>query len=198
MPRSVSSTSARYCRSRASRWSGRWRRSCRATSPFPPPSTPAPARLSRRRASCGGCLIAMRATPGAWVDSSNSAAGFETERDGACRLRRRLMTGREIMDRVASLTAAMLFCAIAAPAHLTAAEIKVFSPGSTEGAFSELIPQFEKSSGHKVTIQYGPVGALAARVAKGETVDVAILSEPATADLLERGKLVAGSEIVVA
>jgi molybdate transport system substrate-binding protein len=102
------------------------------------------------------------------------------------------------MYRLVSLTAAMLLGALAAPGPLSAADIKILSPGSTEGAFSELLPQFEKTSGHRITIEYGPVGALAARVRKGEAVDVAILSEPATEELRKQGKLVAGSEVVVA
>jgi molybdate transport system substrate-binding protein len=92
----------------------------------------------------------------------------------------------------------MLLCAFATPNPLDAAELKIFSPGSTEGAFSQLLPQFENASGHKISIEYGPVGALAARVGKGEAVDVAILSEPATEALRSRGKLVAGSEVVIA
>jgi molybdate transport system substrate-binding protein len=100
------------------------------------------------------------------------------------------------MFRFVALAAALALCA--ATDRLAAAEIKVLSPGSTENAFNALIPQFEKSSGHKLTIEYGPVGQLAARVKKGEAVDIAILSEPATAELREQGKLVAGSEAVVA
>src|ERR1700726_3602784 len=102
------------------------------------------------------------------------------------------------MYRVISLTAAMLLCACAAANHLSAAELKILSPGATEGAFSELLPQFEKTSGHKITIEYGPVGALAARGRKGEAVDVAILSEPATEELQKQGKIVAGSTVVIA
>ena len=102
------------------------------------------------------------------------------------------------MYRVVCLTTAMLLCAFATPNRLDAAELKIFSPGSTEGAFSQLLPQFENASGHKISIEYGPVGALAARVGKGEAVDVAILSEPATEALRSRGKLVAGSEVVIA
>src|SRR3981081_786278 len=101
------------------------------------------------------------------------------------------------MYRVISLTAAMLLCASGTANHLSAAELKVLSPGATEGAFSVLIPQFEKTSGHKITIDYGPVGALAARVKKGEAVDVAILSEPATEELRKQSKLVVGSEAVI-
>jgi molybdate transport system substrate-binding protein len=103
-----------------------------------------------------------------------------------------------MMSRVVTLAAATLFCAFATSAQLSAAEIKILSPGSTEGALSALIPQFEKASGHAITIDYGPVGALAARVGKGEAADIAILSEPATVDLRKRGRLVAGSEVVIA
>lgn len=102
------------------------------------------------------------------------------------------------MHRVVSLAAAILFYACAVPNHASAAEIKIFSPGATEGALSELIPQFEQSSGYKVTINYGPVGALADRLRNGEAADVAILSEPVIEKLRKEGKLVAGSEVVVA
>jgi molybdate transport system substrate-binding protein len=102
------------------------------------------------------------------------------------------------MYRTVCLTAAFLLCALAAPNRLDAAELKIFSPGSTEVAFSQLLPGFEKISGHKISIEYGPVGALAARVGKGEAVDVAILSEPATEALRRQGKLVAGSTVEIA
>jgi molybdate transport system substrate-binding protein len=77
------------------------------------------------------------------------------------------------------------------------AEIRILSPGSTEAAFSELLPQFEKASGHTIKIGYGPAGALAARVAKGEAADVAILGEAQIEDLQKQGKLVAGSAAVL-
>jgi molybdate transport system substrate-binding protein len=79
-----------------------------------------------------------------------------------------------------------------------AGEIKVLSPGSTEGAFSDLLPQFEKASGHTIRIEYGPAGALAARVGKGEVADVAILSEPQVQELQKQGKLAQGSAAVLA
>ncbi len=102
------------------------------------------------------------------------------------------------MVRSIALAAALALCAIAAPNRLAAAEVKVLAPGSTENAFNELVPAFENSSGRMLNIIYGPVGALAARVKKGEAVDIAILSEPATEDLRKQGKIVAGSEAVVA
>ena len=56
----------------------------------------------------------------------------------------------------------------AADAALKAADIKILSPGATEGVLNELLPQFERSSGHRVTINYGPAGNIAARVRKGD------------------------------
>lgn len=102
------------------------------------------------------------------------------------------------MVRLVSAIAAILLAASIAPIHAGAAEIKILSPGATEGAFSQLLPQFEKSSGHKITIGYGPVGGLAARVRKGEAADIVILSDPVAEKLQKEGKTVAGTQAVVA
>jgi molybdate transport system substrate-binding protein len=92
--------------------------------------------------------------------------------------------------------AAMLVFAWAGAAS-AATEIKVLSPGSTEAAFSELIPQFEKASGNTIKIGYGPAGALAKRVAKGEAADVAILGEAQIDALQKQGKFVPGTAAVL-
>ena len=60
-----------------------------------------------------------------------------------------------------------------------AAEILLVSPGAMSSSLKELIPAFEHASGHKVTVKFAPALALAARIAKGEGADVAILSETA-------------------
>jgi molybdate transport system substrate-binding protein len=100
------------------------------------------------------------------------------------------------MYRVAS--AALIVCAFAASTTANAADIKILSPGATEGALNELLPQFQQASGNRVTINYGPAGAIAARVRKGEAVDVLITSEPQAERLRKEGKTVAGSQTVVA
>jgi molybdate transport system substrate-binding protein len=70
---------------------------------------------------------------------------------------------------VAMLTTA----AITGPAR--AAEIKVVgSPGFRE-AYTELLPGFEKTTGNKVTTNWGGVTEVAKRVADGETADIVIL-----------------------
>jgi molybdate transport system substrate-binding protein len=64
--------------------------------------------------------------------------------------------------------------------------------------FIVLIPDFEKSSGHKVTITYGTAGAVADRVQKGEAADIVISSVPLFDQLQAQGKVVAGSRVNIA
>jgi molybdate transport system substrate-binding protein len=74
----------------------------------------------------------------------------------------------------------------------TAVEIKLLCAVALQPGTVELIPKFENSSGHKVIIAYGTVGAVADRVQKAEVVDVAISSAPLIEDLQKQGKVVAG------
>lgn len=46
----------------------------------------------------------------------------------------------------------------------SAAEIKLLSPIAFQPVMDELAPSFEKSSGHKVTIDYSTSGAIADRI----------------------------------
>jgi molybdate transport system substrate-binding protein len=61
-----------------------------------------------------------------------------------------------------------------------------------------MLPQFEKQSGHKVTVDNATAGGLAKRVEAGEAFDVAI-NTPAHLDALAgKGKIVAGSRVDLA
>jgi molybdate transport system substrate-binding protein len=62
---------------------------------------------------------------------------------------------------------------------------------------TQIIPQFEKSSGHKVTITFGTAGSVTASVQKGESADVAITAAPQIDDLERQGKI-AGGRVVLA
>jgi molybdate transport system substrate-binding protein len=74
-----------------------------------------------------------------------------------------------------------------------AAEIRVLSTQATEEAYRELVPQFEKASGHKVTTVF--TGTLDAnkRLAAGESYDLLIMSAPSIEEHIKGGKVVAGS-----
>ena len=79
-----------------------------------------------------------------------------------------------------------------------AAEIRVIgSPGFRE-AYNDLLPGFEKATGHHVKTEWGGVVEVAKRVAAGEVADIVLLPVAQIDDLLKQGKLVAGSRTDVA
>ena len=101
------------------------------------------------------------------------------------------------MYRVVTAAAALLLCAFVPAMEANAADIKILSPGATEGVLNELLPQFEQASGHRVTITYGPAGNIANRVRKGEAVDVLISSESEAERLGKERITVDGSQAIV-
>ena len=71
--------------------------------------------------------------------------------------------------------------------------IKVFATNSIRSVLTELVPQFERASGHKVELSYDPAKVMLARIARGETADVALLGSGAIDELVKQGKIAAGS-----
>jgi len=76
-----------------------------------------------------------------------------------------------------------------------AAEIKVASTQATEEAYKELVAQFEKASGHKVTTYFSGTLNVQKRLADGEPYDLLIMAGPAIDDQIKLGKAVAGSRV---
>jgi molybdate transport system substrate-binding protein len=88
--------------------------------------------------------------------------------------------------------------ALLLPAMAGAAEIKVLSTQATEEAYRELIPQFEKASGHKVTTVF--TGTLDAnkRLAAGESYDLLIMAAGSIDEHIKDGKVAPGSRVDLA
>ncbi len=61
---------------------------------------------------------------------------------------------------------------------------------------SELIPAFERASGHKVVVAYESSWLLVGRIQKGETPDVAFLTARQADGLIEEGKLARRVDLV--
>jgi molybdate transport system substrate-binding protein len=74
-----------------------------------------------------------------------------------------------------------------------AAELKVVSGNGARAAVQELCAQFERTSGHKVSLRFEVNAALKRKIEGGETFDVAILNPPVLDDLIRQGKVVAGT-----
>jgi molybdate transport system substrate-binding protein len=95
--------------------------------------------------------------------------------------------------RMTLLGLAMVLMATGVPRGAAAAEIKVLTAGAFKQVLLALVPDFEKQTGHKVTVENDTVGALTKRVEGGEAFDVAVLTPSAVNNLTGKGKLVAGS-----
>lgn len=78
------------------------------------------------------------------------------------------------------------------------ATIKLFVSNSMRGAMGELIPRFERETGHKVEISYDPAKLMMERIRRGESADVVILGGPAVEDLAKEGKVTAASRRAIA
>lgn len=97
---------------------------------------------------------------------------------------------KSIVSALATFVAAAMLIGVST-AH--AAEIKVIASNAIKEAFLELVPAFEKSSGHKVTAIWGGTESVAKRISGGEAVDIVIIAAPNIDKLILEGKLVVGS-----
>jgi molybdate transport system substrate-binding protein len=93
------------------------------------------------------------------------------------------------------MRSAFIAAAVLMSASVYAAEIKVASTQATEEAYKELVAQFEKTSGHKVTTFYSGTLNVQKRIADGEPYDLIIMAGPAIDDQIKLGKAVAGSRV---
>ena len=81
-----------------------------------------------------------------------------------------------------------------------AAEVRVMTSGAFTAPYLEVIPQFERTTHHKIVTAYGASmgnapDSIPSRLERGEPVDVVILAAPALDDLIKQGKVVPGSRV---
>jgi molybdate transport system substrate-binding protein len=76
---------------------------------------------------------------------------------------------------------------------LQALELKVLTAGAFRATVVALVPDYEKASGNKVVVENDTVGALAKRIAGGETFDVVVMTPAAVDELISKGKVTPGS-----
>ena len=78
-----------------------------------------------------------------------------------------------------------------------AGEIMLIAPGGIRAAVEQMIPSFEKATGHKVNATFGSGGGTKERVIKGEPFDVPIVQVPLE-PVLASGHVVKASETPLA
>jgi molybdate transport system substrate-binding protein len=104
-------------------------------------------------------------------------------------IRRISFTGRVFMKMRLIIAVASLLL----PGKSQAAEIKLLASSAMKGACLELIPQFEKATGHQVSAAWSSTPDVQKRISAGEAADLIILGDSGTEELIKQGKLAPGS-----
>ena len=95
---------------------------------------------------------------------------------------------------IAGVTFSLALAALAVPGMFVhAAEIKVLSSNGVHPVMAEMVPEFERATGHKVSISYDTTNMLLGQIKAGEPADLTILTRPVIEDLIKQGKIIAGS-----
>jgi molybdate transport system substrate-binding protein len=91
-----------------------------------------------------------------------------------------------------------LLIAASAPGMVQAGEVKLLSALVMKPALTDLSGSFEPTSGHQLAVAYDSAGAVTKRIQSGEAADVAIIQKPAIEALIKEGKIVSGSNVILA
>jgi molybdate transport system substrate-binding protein len=100
--------------------------------------------------------------------------------------------------RVTKALGALACFLLAQAAAVQAADLKVISTIGVKSFVEELAPQFERTTGHKLTIKFGTANVLKREIEAGEAFDVAIMTAMVADDLIRQGRLVASTRTDVA
>jgi molybdate transport system substrate-binding protein len=79
-----------------------------------------------------------------------------------------------------------------------AAEVRLLASGAVKDAYLELLPEFERVSGHKVSAAWSSTTEIQKRIMAGEVADLVILGNAGTDELIKHGKLVASTLTIFA
>ena len=97
-----------------------------------------------------------------------------------------------------ALPSVLAFLVLAQAVPVQAADLKVISTIGVKSFVEELAPQFERATGHKLSIKFGTANVLKREIEAGETFDVAIMTATVADDLIKQGRLVAATRKDVA
>ncbi len=79
-----------------------------------------------------------------------------------------------------------------------AAEVRILTAGAMKAVVLELVPAFEKETGHKAVVDNDTAGGLSKRILGGEAFDLVVVTPGVIDDLTGKGKVAAGTRAIVA
>ena len=118
---------------------------------------------------------------GAGADPGLHRAGGEADLQG--------QGARSVMRAALIMRAFVLAAMLIVTGPAQAAEIHALITTAMKSAIDELVPSFERDTGHTVGVSYGPSGGIARRFIGGEPADVIVIDSGALDDLIRQGKV---------
>jgi molybdate transport system substrate-binding protein len=91
-----------------------------------------------------------------------------------------------------------LLGSLTAPTAAQTSDLTVLSSTGLKAVMEALVPQFEKSTKHKVAATYDTAAALKQQIDAGASFDVAVLTASVMDDVIKAGKVAADSRTVIA
>jgi len=77
-------------------------------------------------------------------------------------------------------------------------EIRMLCSNGIRAAVEKLLPEYERSRGRTIKVQYGTSAGLKRSIEGGEPFDLVLLSQPVIADLIKEGKIASGTGVDLA
>jgi molybdate transport system substrate-binding protein len=96
---------------------------------------------------------------------------------------------------IGTIAVALGFGLLALPRIALSDEIRVMAPNAVRETYLELVPQFEKASGHKVVTTWSGTADLMKRLKGGESADLVIIGTDSLDELIKLGKIQPGSRV---
>ena len=94
-------------------------------------------------------------------------------------------------------SSALMVALFAGTDRASAAEIRLLSAAAMQSVFKEIAGEFERISGHRLTIAYTTVGGINQRLLAGEAADVVIGSTLSMPALVKLGRIEAGRQTTI-
>ena len=92
----------------------------------------------------------------------------------------------------------MALAALSESPRVSAAGVSVLCSNGIKAVMEELVPQFERASGHSVSVRYGVSTLLKREIDAGQAFDVAVLTPPLIDDLVRQGAIAADTRTPIA
>lgn len=92
-------------------------------------------------------------------------------------------------------TSLLVVAAFISPSH--AAEVRVLSAAAMQSVFKDISEEFQRTSGYRLVVHYGTIGAVNEWIMGGEEADLIIGSSQSIPALVDAGKIDASSQMAI-